>query len=716
MTKTAATTATNTITTNAIFIVSSRGVYQHYGGVTEDVRPKYVLCYNPTVKPPSSPRNTATYITAGVAALCIAVTVSYRLWETDMWQHLLVGKAIWTLRHIPATNLWSWPTYGAPDVNASWGFRALIWPVWKLGGIWGLYVWRWATTLGAFAILLAASRRMGSKGLTPFLVLVVCALTWRYRANIRPETLVAVLFALQIWILETRRWGGPDRSLWLIPIAWVWANVHISYPFGFAMLGIHLVNDGLRAARDGGGEAYRPSFKRLGLVTLAAAAISFANPWGWRALWQPFAYLFYGRHELILQTVTELQPLSGAWTTRIRSGLPFLLVLWPLLMVLRIRRRGLDLVEILVCVLYTVLTLSAIRFAGFYALAAAPYLSRDLDEWVRARSWPRWSANDYARAGLVAVLCISACIPEWNRPGLPLGVGYDESHYPVRACDFMIEHDIGGRGFNQFYLGGYMLWRFWPDRERLPFMDVHQSGTQEDHRRYTRVFTDPYGWGEVDKYYHFDYALLDASESEVTGDQSLEVLDVDTNFVMVFRDDAAALYVKREGRNAEIAKQFGYWYVPGGDELIRRFTVLCATDSSFREGARSELDRQIAASPLNARAKTLLANIDIMEARYAQARSLLEDALQSNPRAAVHERLGLIALMQDRPGEAVRLLEIAQERGQGTARLDRRLALAYAAAGDYSMAKIYCERALESEPDDPELLEALRQLGGRTDE
>lgn len=630
-----------------------------------------------------------------------------------MWQHLLVGKAIWTLRDIPTTHLWSWPTYGALDVNASWGFRALIWPFWKLGGIWGLYVWRWIATLGAFAILLAASRRMGAKGLIPFLVMVVCALTWRYRANIRPETLVAVLFALQIWILETRRSGGPDRSVWLVPIAWLWANSHISYHFGFAMLGIHLVNDVVRGFRDGDEDGPKPATRRLALVTLAAAVMSFVNPWTWRALWQPFEYILHGRHDLVLQTVTELRPLFDVWTTRITSGLPILLIVWPLMIVVRMRRRGLDLVELMVCVLYTALTISAIRFAGFYALAAAPYVSRDVDEWIRDRRWPVWSANTQVRAGLVAALCVVACLPEWNRPGLPLGVGHNESRFPVRACDFIIEHDIGGQGFNQFYLGGYMLWRFWPDRERLPFMDIHQSGTREDRRRYARVFTDPYGWGEADKHYQFDYALLDVSESQITGDQSIDALDADTNFVMVFRDDAAALYVKRFGRHAETAERVGYWYVPGGARLMPGFTRFCMADSAFRVGSRRELNRQIVESPRNARAKELLANIELMDRRYGEARFLLEDALELDPNAAVYERLGVIALLDDNPAEALRLFETARARGQGTSQLDRRLGMACEAVGDRAMARIHYENALERDPGNAELLEALRRLGAR---
>ncbi len=656
-------------------------------------------------------RHPASLLAAGVAFLCIAVTVSFQLWETDFWQHLVVGKAIWQQGEVPTTHLWSWPTYGARDVNASWGFRALIWPVWQLGGVWGLYIWRWIMTLAAFAILYATSRRLGAKGLLPFFVMVVCALTWRYRANIRPETLVGVLLALQIWILETRRFGGKDRSFWLVPLAWVWANVHISYPLGFVMIGIHLVNDVVPFRRNNSTGKSRRDTRRLLLVTVAALAVSFANPWGWRAVWQPFEYFFFWRHEVILQTISELLPLHRVWVDKMTTGLPILLLLWPLLIVGRIRHQKIDLVELLVCLLYTTLALSSVRFAGFYALTAIPYVARDLDEWIHARRWPKWSARPFARAGLVAVLSVLVCLPEWRQSDLPIRVGLDERRFPEHACDFMLAHDVGGRGFNQFYLGGYMLWRFWPERERLPFMDIHGSGTREDRYRYTRVFTESNGWSEADAFYHFDYALLDASQDPRTGDYSRDRLDADTSFVLVFCDDAATLYVKRAGRFAELAERFGYRYVPGGIKTLGTLGSACLKNASIRPAVRRELERRIKSSPWNSRALSFLANIDLVESRYDDARTRLEQALAVDPRTSIaHERLGLIALMQNRPLDAVRELELARKSGRGTRWLDQRLAQAYEAVGDFRKARKYYRRALELAPGNAALQDSLRRL------
>jgi len=115
-------------------------------------------------------------VMAVVAAVCIAVSMSYRIYDPDIWENLVVGKAIWTMHRIPHTQLWSWPTYGAPDVKWTWGFSAVIWPLWERCGIWGLFAWRWVTALVSFGFLWAAARRMGAKGFVPLVVMVVCGL------------------------------------------------------------------------------------------------------------------------------------------------------------------------------------------------------------------------------------------------------------------------------------------------------------------------------------------------------------------------------------------------------------------------------------------------------------------------------------------------------------------------------------------------------------
>jgi len=627
-----------------------------------------------------------------VAAACIAFSVSGKIYDPDIWQNLVVGKAIWQLHRVPTTQLWSWPTYGAPDVNWTWGFSALIWPLWERGGVWGLFAWRWATTLLALALLWSAARSMGARGFTALVVMVVCGLVWRGRSQVRPETLAAVLLAAQIWILETRRHGGKDRSPWLIPIASVWANAHNTYFLGLAVIGIHVLNDLI---------ARRP-VRRLALAALGALAISFLNPFGWRALWQPFDFFLHHRNEAIFRTIGELGPIE--WGAQWR-GVPVLLAAWPLLTILRVRRKGLDPVEALHCLLFSALAFGAQRFLGLYALAAAPYVARDLEEWSRALP----PIPVALRAALASAASVAIGLTVWLRPELPNGVGFVWNQYPVAACDFMAAHDVRGRGFNQFGFAGYPLYRFWPDRTRLPFMDIHQSGTKRDRDLCAWAQERDEAWRELDQHYQFDYALL--SRTFYERNHPLDILDADSTWALVFLDDVMALYVRRAGPLAGVAREFGYRHLPAGAAGLVPLSDACVRDPALRAATVAELEREVAGSPYHAHALIVLANIALFENRAAEAQDLLRRSLVVDPsRTGVHQSLATIALEQNRPRDALR--EIASERrlvGR-EAELEVLAGRAWWALGSHERARDAFRRALRRDPGNAEARGALEAI------
>ena len=666
----------------------------------------------------------ASLVVILVAFGCVALSTTFVLYETDFWQQLAAGRAIAQLHRVPTTQLWTWPTYGAPDVNSSWGFEALIWPIWEAAGVWGLYAWRWSTALLALGLGWAAARTMGARGLTPLVVVVLGALTYRQRAHIRPESLAGVLFALEIWVLEAWRQralgAGPTPStpsppprfggealgfgVPLVAIALVWANAHLSYFLGLGLLAAHLIES--RFAARGGGSAVRT--RGLLIVAGAALLVSFVNPFGWRALSQPFSFALAERREPIYQSIPELDPLDLA--TNLRNLLPIVLVGWPVVALWRARRLGFDRVEALLAVGTIAMALTSHRFLGFAMVAATPYLGRDLDAWVRTRRWPRWTARSSSRAVLATSACVLMGLPEWSRPDLPFGVGIRMQEFPVAACDFIAAHGIEGRIFNQFYFGGYLLHRFWPDRGRLPFIDTHQAGTPSLRAAYSRALLDERAWHDLDLRYRFDVVVL--RRFPYPGDRLLDFLDADTTFALVFLDDAAALYARREGALRELATTSAYRVLPAGPLATSRLSAAVVEDSSLARRVERELGREAASSPYCATALLRLGNLAAVRGDYARGRALLGRALDSDPRAPhVHERLGLIALADGRAREALRELEREHSlygwfRGYGL-----RTGQAYRLLGDPGRARARYRAEIARDPGNQEALDSLRALG-----
>jgi len=641
-------------------------------------------------------------LVAAVFLLC----VTFSLFEPDFWEHLLVGRVIWQTHSVPDQEIWTWPAYGAPAITPSWLFTALIWPVWSIAGVWGLFVWRWATTLLAFGLAWATGRVMGARGFAALAVLIPVALSYQTRSQIRPETLVIVLIALQLWVLETRRSGGSDRSMWVVAIAWIWANAHISYYLGFVILGAYLIDDALRARR--GAAADRARLGRLALVAVASLAISFVNPFGWRALWEPFDFVLHMQHETLFQNVRELQPFS--WRQNMTNGFTFLVFGWPLLIAWRLLKRRFDPVELILCLVFTAMVFSARRFIGFHVVAATPFLMRGVAE-VTAAIRNTGRVPVAARAGAVALLCAIVVVKEVKRGWPPIGVNIDQRYFPIGACDFIDDHDVRGRFFNQFYDGGYLLYRFWPDRGRLPFLDIHQAGGPEIRRAYMDAVGSPRGFRPLDEQQRFDVALVD--RKRVPGSPVLDELDADSTWALVFVDDAAAVFVRRGGSASNVAEHLAYRWVPGGPARVSPLGAACARDPVLRAEVEAELRRAVASSPWNSWASSLLGSMAFTAGRMTEARAHLEHALAVDPRTGkAHERLGMIAFATGRPGDAVHEFELERSRGTLDAGLALRLGKAWRRVGDDQKARAWYRRALAMDPANREATDSLRVLGG----
>jgi hypothetical protein len=345
-------------------------------------------------------------------------------------------------------------------------------------------------------------------------------------------------------------------------------------------------------------------------------------------------------------------------------------------------------------------------------VVAAPFLARDLDGWLVARRAPRALASASLRAVLTAASCLILPLAEWRRPEFPIGVGIEPREIPIAACDFMAREGVRGRGFNQFYLGGYLLQRFWPERERLPFMDIHQTGTREDRDLYTYAMTDPAAWRELDRRYRFEWVLL--RRIAFPGDFLVEHLDADSSFALVFLDDAAALWVRREGTLAGIAARFAYRELPAGTARLGALGAAATSDPARRGTIMAELEREASGSRFNAQALGRMGSLELALGDLASAEIHLRRTLASDPQSArAHERLGLVALERGRPREA--LAEFEEERRlhgpfprEGLAEGRARQAM-----GDLDGAAAAYRRQLAQDPGDTGARDSLEAIESR---
>jgi tetratricopeptide (TPR) repeat protein len=304
---------------------------------------------------------------------------------------------------------------------------------------------------------------------------------------------------------------------------------------------------------------------------------------------------------------------------------------------------------------------------------------------------------------------VALVIPTLADPVVHFAIGWEHRMYPERACDWIEQHGVRGRAFNTFSFGGYLLYRFYPDPGRLPFMDIHQAGTKEIRYLYAYALQDTAAWRVTDQRFHFDWVLLPG----VTPGSPLlaNFLDADRTWALVFADDEAVLWLRRGGACDSLARAYAYHYLPGGPAGIGPLGERAGRDSTVRGPIGDEIDRAIAGSPYNARAQAFAGNLALLEGRFTDAERHFDVAARQHPLDTVTlDRQGLAHLYAGDLAGAERAFRAADRAPGPYAEADLRQGQLLAARGRRDEARRAYERSLAHHPDLTEARDSLEAM------
>ncbi len=213
----------------------------------------------------------------------------------DLAYHVRAGQLMFQQGAILRTDPFAFTTGGAPWLDQQWGAQLLLALGYWLGGWSGLAILRAALVAITVGLVLVACRRQGV-GLRVAAWLTLGSFILAAAAlGLRPQLFGMTLFAATLALLASR--DRRPRLVWLIPLLVIpWASLHGSFIFAPAALGVAWLEDLLAA---------RPGARRLLLVTIATAAASLLNPFGF-GVWSYAIGLT--ANPTIRRLITEWQP------------------------------------------------------------------------------------------------------------------------------------------------------------------------------------------------------------------------------------------------------------------------------------------------------------------------------------------------------------------------------------------------------------------------
>lgn len=385
---------------------------------------------------------------------------------------------------IPHSDPYSFTAHGHPWVLESWLASLFYGWVLELGGSHGLLLLHAALATGLAVLVWRLTRPAGTlvgRILAAAAALAVGTGYWT------PRPLLMALVAMAVLVLAVEDERVPA---WVVvPVMWLWVNVHGSWPLALVYLGLRMA----------GRAVDRTSLGRLPMLSAAAAGgilLGALNPYGLALLTYPLVVV---THHQAFAHIAEWQ--SPSFSDPVNA---VFLAAALVTMAVSVRRRG-RAEDALVTVAFVAAACLASRNVPVGSLVMVPAMSRAV---------AGIGSIEGTRAGTVALVATGALVA--------LGVAlvgqavkrpaFDLAAYPVTAVSWMHQHDMApGRVATQDFVGNYLEYRYGSKASAFvdDRVDVYPSSVE---RAYGVLLDGSPGWQGVLDRYHVDTVLWSSTQ------------------------------------------------------------------------------------------------------------------------------------------------------------------------------------------------------------
>jgi hypothetical protein len=467
--------------------------------------------------------------------ICAVLFISpHRMVDSDSISHLSVGRWIVQNAEVPEQDPFTFVHPSRKWSNPEWLGDVIWYGLYSLGGEAGTQVLKF---LAILAGLVLAFRRSSSRGAPPVLtaalmliLLPACAGRFTMRNHIHALWLIPLF-----QIIADR--AHERRVLWLtlLPLGWVWGNIHSSFVIGCGVVAASALD---RRSND-----QEVDWKMLGAILLLLAILPVAGPQGLSAYTQLWDHLVgAGVYRRFL----------AEWQSPLTS--PALLAIAPLhlvaatgLLALAWERNRRPAGAVVLLVLGLAAAYMSRRFIPFVLVLAVPHIAVCISSVAT-------HANRKVMIATALVVVGYAGVATWvlMRAERPL---LQRPATARKAAEFLAQHaPPGSRVFNSFNAGPWLLW-YAPGIQH--YIDPRNNHAPAFLDEYVQLLEHPRALTGMMDRLDVDLALLALADRRANG--IVGILDASPGrWRLVFLDGYHALYARTEARTANLSRRFGY--------------------------------------------------------------------------------------------------------------------------------------------------------------
>ena len=377
--------------------------------------------------------------------------------DPDIWWHIRVGD--WIVRHHALPHVAIFSQYADRAwVPYSWCFELLVSGVHALLGLPGIPKLLISLQILISLTFLLAIRRIAGSFWRAWPIAVLGILAAEVNP-LRPMTVTVLFFTLELLLIFEAERTANDRMLyWIGPLFILWANCHIQFVYGIAVIGVYvtarmaaLIVDSYR----GGVLIHTKALLKLAGFFALAVLGSCIGPNGW-SLYEVAAGL--ATQTFVFQIIEEMQAMS------FRSPLHFIELLLVMTACFAIgRSRSRDLFRPMLMIMTAIASFRSLRDMWFAAVASSFVIA----EAARAHPKEIAASDNQARSwklepaayALGSILAVTLSFGYGVRHGMntPDMINEIGKVYPVAATEFVRDSHLQGPMYNSMNWGGFLI-------------------------------------------------------------------------------------------------------------------------------------------------------------------------------------------------------------------------------------------------------------------
>lgn len=451
----------------------------------------------------------------------------------DIGRHLMDGKILlsnpdqWGA--LLYSNFYSMSNPDFPIINHHWAAGIVFALIHMIAGWYGLHVFAIALCVTALLLIVHLSSKTSSS-LAAATVAVALLPMLGYRHEIRPEFIAYFLLGLMMWISMQK---GSTRLLYLLPaLQLAWVNIHASFPIGIALIGLRTIDS-----------LIKKSDQKKWMTVLAASVVAtLLNPSLLSGALYPLSILQDpGYAVLENQSITFLGSIgvtNTAFTMLKLCAVALLLCIGLLWYQKRLSTLWLHCALAALVTLMAFLAVRHITLAAFLLIPVFASVARGL--------------HPKALASLMVVAAL------WNGyllHGRWIVLGVEPS--ANAAAKFMQDQNISGPIFNNFDIGGYLIYHFYPDMKPYVYNrpESHPSEFWTD--TFVPAMQENARWYQLLDQEKFNAIVLFHGDRTTWAQKFLLSRIKDPIWEAVFVDRSIIIFVKKNEENASVIQRFG---------------------------------------------------------------------------------------------------------------------------------------------------------------